>query len=153
MEYAYRHYRRHTGLATMAWIDQRRRMINDANRGMTLSQPSDRTIQNFVAIIPAQSGKPAPDPVVYLGSGPGGIVSTEIAPEIDAGINRDHDLIIMNQRGQFLSIPALTCLPVDEFNRELLSLRFYSPKTKRIHVRATAECRRSEERRVGKECA
>ncbi len=105
------------------------------------SQPSNRTIQNFVAIIPAQSGKPAPDPVVYLGSGPGGIVSTEIVPEIDAGINRDHDLIIMNQRGQFLSIPALTCPPVDEFDRKLLSLRFYSPQTKRKHVRATAECR------------
>ena len=105
------------------------------------SQPSDRTIQLFVAIVPAQSGNPAPDPVVYLGSGPGGIVSSEIAPEIDAGINRDHDLIIMNQRGQFLSIPALTCPPVDEFDRELLSLRFYSPKTKRKHVRATAECR------------
>jgi pimeloyl-ACP methyl ester carboxylesterase len=105
------------------------------------SQPSDRTIQLFVAIIPAQSGNPAPDPVVYLGSGPGGIVSTEIAPEIDAGINRDHDLIIMNQRGQFLSIPALTCAPIDEFARELLSLRFYSPQTKRKHLRATADCR------------
>jgi pimeloyl-ACP methyl ester carboxylesterase len=105
------------------------------------SQQSGRTIQLFVAIIPAQSGKPASDPVVYLGSGPGGIVSTEIAPEIDAGINRDHDLIIMNQRGQFLSIPALTCLPIDEFDRELLGLRFYSPQTKRKHVRATADCR------------
>jgi pimeloyl-ACP methyl ester carboxylesterase len=105
------------------------------------SQPFDRTIQLFVAIIPAQSRKPAPDPVVYLGSGPGGIVSTEIAPEIDAGINRDHDLIIMNQRGQFLSIPALTCLPIDEFDRELIGLRFYSPQTKRKHLRATAECR------------
>jgi hypothetical protein len=91
------------------------------------SQPSDRTIQLFVAIVPAQSGDPAPDPVVYLGSGPGGIVSNEITPEIDAGINRDHDLIIMNQRGQFLSIPALTCPPVDEFDRQLLRLRFYSP--------------------------
>ena len=75
------------------------------------AQQSGRTIQLFVAIIPAQSGTPAPDPVVYLGSGPGGIAIYEIAREIDAGVNRDHDLIIMNQRGQFLSIPALTCSP------------------------------------------
>ena len=43
------------------------------------SQRSGRTIQLFVAIIPAQSGKPAPDPVVYLGSGPGGIAIYEVA--------------------------------------------------------------------------
>ena len=34
----------------------------------------------------------------------------------------------MNQRGQFLSIPALTCAPIDEFARQLLGLRFYSPR-------------------------
>ncbi len=105
------------------------------------SQPSDRTIQLFVAIIPAQSGNPAPDPVVYLGSGPGGIASNEISLEVDAGVNRDRDLIVMNQRGQFLSIPALTCPNVDEFNRQLLGLRFYSQQTKRMHLRASAECR------------
>jgi pimeloyl-ACP methyl ester carboxylesterase len=106
------------------------------------SQPSDRTIQLFVAIISAQSANPAPDPVVYLGSGPGGIASGEIVFEIDAGVNRDRDLIVVNQRGQFLSIPALTCPPIDAFNRQLLSLRFYSQQTKREHVRATAECHR-----------
>src|SRR2546421_5597539 len=41
------------------------------------SRPSDRTIQLFVAIIPAQSSKSAPDPVVYLGTGPGGIAIYE----------------------------------------------------------------------------
>ena len=106
------------------------------------SQPSDRTIQNFVAIIPAQSSKPAPDPVVYLGTGPGGIATLEVAGLIDGGINRNQDLVVMNQRGQFLSIPTLTCLPIDDFARRLLSLRFYSEATKRIHLRATAECHR-----------
>ena len=104
------------------------------------SQPSGLTIQLFVAIIPAQSGTAAPDPVVYMGGGPGGIDSNDIPLEIDAGINRDHDFIIMNQRGQFLSFPALTCPPIEEFDREALGLRFYSHQTKRKHVRATAEC-------------
>jgi pimeloyl-ACP methyl ester carboxylesterase len=48
----------------------------------------------------------------------------------------------MNQRGQFLSIPALTCAPIDEFARHLLGLRFYSESTKRLHLRATADCHR-----------
>jgi pimeloyl-ACP methyl ester carboxylesterase len=104
------------------------------------SRPSDRTIQLFVLIVPAQSGKAAPDPVVYLGSGPGGIASNEAVNVVDAGVNRDRDLVVMNQRGQFLSIPALTCAPMDAFARQLLGLRFYSESTKRIHLRATADC-------------
>ena len=106
------------------------------------SQPSDRTIQLLVLIVPAQSGKSAPDPVVYLGTGPGGIASIEAASVVDAGVNRNRDLVVMNQRGQFLSIPALTCAPIDDFARRLLGLRFYSESTKRIHLRATAECHR-----------
>jgi hypothetical protein len=91
------------------------------------TQPDDRTIQLFVAIIPAQSGKSAPDPVVYLGSGSGGIAIFEAPDLVTAGVNRDRDLIVVNQRGQFLSIPALTCPAIDDFARQLLSLRFYSP--------------------------
>jgi pimeloyl-ACP methyl ester carboxylesterase len=106
------------------------------------SQPSGRTIQLFVAIIPAQSGQSAPDPVVYLGSGPGGIASVEAAQEIDAGVNGNRDLVVMNQRGQFLSIPVLTCAAIDDYARQLLSLRFYSESTKRKHLRATADCHR-----------
>ena len=106
------------------------------------SQRSDRTIQLFVLIVPAQTGNSAPDPVVYLGSGPGGIASIEAASVVDAGVNRSRDLVVMNQRGQFLSIPALTCAPIDDFARQLLGLRFYSEETRRLHLRATAECHR-----------
>ena len=84
------------------------------------SHPLDRTIRNFVAIIPAKSASKASDPIVYLGTGPGGIASHEAAMLVDAGINDDRDLIVMNQRGQYLSEPALTCVPIDAFARELL---------------------------------
>ena len=104
------------------------------------SQPRDLNIQLFVAIVPAQSAQPAPDPVVYLGTGPGGIASIEAASVVDAGVTRDRDLVVMNQRGQFLSIPALTCAPIDDFARQLLGLRFYSRSTKLAHLAATAEC-------------
>src|SRR5215831_7674369 len=70
------------------------------------SQPSGRTIQLFVAIIPAQSGKSAPDPIVYLGTGPGGIAIVEAALLIDTGVYLNRDLVVMAQRGQFLSIPG-----------------------------------------------
>jgi hypothetical protein len=62
------------------------------------SQPSGRTIQLFVAIIPAQSGKSAPDPIVYLGSGPGGIAIVEATDLINSEVNRNRDLVVMNQR-------------------------------------------------------
>jgi pimeloyl-ACP methyl ester carboxylesterase len=107
------------------------------------ARPDDRTIQLFVAIIPAQSGNSAPDPVVYMGSGPGGIAIFEAPGLVTAGVNRDRDLIVVNQRGQFLSIPALTCPEIDEFSRHLLSLRFYSPSTKHEHLHATAACHRA----------
>jgi pimeloyl-ACP methyl ester carboxylesterase len=106
------------------------------------SQPSSRTIQLFVAIIPAQSGKSAPDPIVYLGTGPGGIAIGEAPALINSGVILNRDLVVMNQRGQFLSIPALTCAAIDDFVRQLLSLRFYSESTKRKHLRATADCHR-----------
>ena len=106
------------------------------------SQPSGRTIQLFVAIIPAQSGKSAPDPIVYLGSGPGGIAIVESTNLINSEVDRNRDLVVMNQPGQFLSIPALTCAPIEDFARQLLSLRFYSESTKREHLRATADCHR-----------
>ena len=106
------------------------------------SHPLNRMIRDFVAILPAKSASPASDPIVYLGSGPGGIATSEAASLIDAGVNANRDLIVMNQRGQYLSEPALTCAPIDAFGRELLGLRFYSVTTKRAHLAATAACHR-----------
>ena len=48
----------------------------------------------------------------------------------------------MAQRGTWLSEPALTCAAIDDFNRELLGLRFYSEATKRAHLAATEACHR-----------
>ena len=50
---------------------------------------------------------------------------------IAADFIRDRDILVVSQRGTMFSEPALTCASIDEFNRELLSIRFYSEATKR----------------------
>ena len=105
-------------------------------------QPTGRTIRLIVAILPAESPRPWTDPVVYLSGGPGGIALFEIPFLIRSGLNWDHDLVVMNQRGTYLSQPALTCESADAFARRLIGLRFYSRSTKRAHLAATRGCRR-----------
>jgi pimeloyl-ACP methyl ester carboxylesterase len=49
---------------------------------------------------------------------------------------------VVSQRGTMFSEPARTCATIDQFNRELLGLRFYSVATKRAHLAATEACHR-----------
>jgi pimeloyl-ACP methyl ester carboxylesterase len=48
----------------------------------------------------------------------------------------------MDQRGTFLSEPALTCEVIDRFNRRQVALPLDSRRTRRRHVAATRKCRR-----------
>jgi pimeloyl-ACP methyl ester carboxylesterase len=105
------------------------------------SRPEGRTIRLAVAIVPAVSPRPAPDPIVHLTGGPGGVAIAEAQTLVDAGFNRDRDLILMNQRGTFLSEPALTCEVIDRFNRLQVGLPLDARSTRRKHVAATRECR------------
>jgi pimeloyl-ACP methyl ester carboxylesterase len=106
------------------------------------SRPEGRTIRLAVAIVPAVSPQPAADPIVHLTGGPGGIASFEGRLLVDAGFNRDRDLILMDQRGTFLSEPALTCEVIDRFNRRQVALPLDARSTRRRHVAATRKCRR-----------
>jgi pimeloyl-ACP methyl ester carboxylesterase len=106
------------------------------------SQPDGRTIRLAVAIVPAVSPQPAPDPIVHLTGGPGGIAIFEGRLLIEAGFNQNRDLILMNQCGTFLSEPALTCGAIDRFNRLEVGLPLDARSTRRKHVAATRECRR-----------
>ena len=113
-------------------------LVVPENRG----QPDGRTIRLAVAIVPAVSPQPAPDPIVHLTGGPGGIAIFEGRLLIEAGFNQNRDLILMNQRGTFLSEPALTCGAIDRFNRLQVGLPLDARSTRRKHVAATRECRR-----------
>ncbi len=107
---------------------------NRAHRG-------GRTIRLTVAIIPAASTTPAEEPVVFMTGGPGGDAIGDIPFLIDAGVNRDRDLIVMAQRGTLYSQPNLACPEVDRFYAQAVGLRYDAPSTGRLLVRATKECR------------
>ena len=61
------------------------------------------------------SGKPEPDPVVFLAGGPGESAILDAPFLVDAGINRDRDLIIMTQRGTLFDDPDLNCPELDQY--------------------------------------
>jgi pimeloyl-ACP methyl ester carboxylesterase len=100
-----------------------------------------RTIRLMVAIVPAASRHPAREPIVYLTGGPGGIALLESQKLVNAGLNRDHQLILMDQRGTLYDEPTLTCPVIDQFNHSILAQRYDAELTRRQHVAATAACR------------
>lgn len=101
-----------------------------------------RTIRLAVAIVPSVSRTPASDPVVYLSGGPGGSAIGETQWLVAAGVNRDRDLILMNQRGTQYSEPALTCPEVDQFFVLNLGLVLDAPSTRSLHAAAAEACYR-----------
>jgi pimeloyl-ACP methyl ester carboxylesterase len=107
------------------------------------SRPDGRTIRLRVAIVPAQSPAPAPDPVVYLTGGPGGSAISALQNVVNAGANRDRDLIVLEQRGTLYSDPSLTCPVIDRWNSLVVSLPYDARSTGRKQTAATRACRQS----------
>jgi pimeloyl-ACP methyl ester carboxylesterase len=104
--------------------------------------PNRRTITLSVAIIPAASPNPKPDPIVWLAGGPGDDSITEIPMALAGNLNRDRDVIFMSQRGTYTARPSLACPEVDRFPAETLDEPFDAPETGYAYAKATAECRR-----------
>ncbi|MFJ9342294.1 alpha/beta fold hydrolase [Streptomyces sp. NPDC101733] len=113
----------------------------------TLTVPENRakengkTIRLGVAIVPALSATPEPDPVVWLAGGPGDDAVGEAKLAVDAGLNRDRDVILMSQRGTYSAEPSVLCPNIDTFNARAVGLVFGAPSTERLHVEATKACR------------
>lgn len=105
------------------------------------TEPSGRTIRLGVAIVPAATDEPEPDPIVLLAGGPGDDAVGEAKMAIDGGLNRDRDVIFMSQRGTYSAEPDLLCPNIDEFNARAVGLVFDAPSTERLHVKATKACR------------
>src|ERR671925_766212 len=108
------------------------------------ARANGRTIRLTVGIVPAASPTPAPDPVVYLAGGPGGYPLGEAQPLIDAGFNRDRDLILMGQRGTLYAPPnpALTCPELDRAEKRGLRFPFDGSRYRRLNVSAARACYR-----------
>jgi hypothetical protein len=92
------------------------------------SQPADR---------PYDSAPGREIPCALSGKAP-----LEVNALIAADFIRDRGILVVSQRGTMFSEPALTCAPLVDFFRELLSIRFYSEATERAHLAATEACHR-----------
>ncbi|WP_078987647.1 alpha/beta hydrolase [Streptomyces sp. XY332] len=105
------------------------------------AKPTGKTIKLGVAIVPARSTTPKPDPIVWLAGGPGDDAVGEAKMAVDGGLNRDRDLILMSQRGTYSAEPNVLCPNIDKFNAQAVSLVYDAPSTERLHVAATKACR------------
>jgi pimeloyl-ACP methyl ester carboxylesterase len=100
---------------TMALSECRLPRVAQAVQCGTLSVPENRVrpdgrhIDIFVAVLPANTLDPAPDPLVLLAGGPGQAASS-IAPfaQLLAPIRRTRDIVLVDQRGTGRS-SALSC--------------------------------------------
>ena len=68
------------------------------------TQPDGRTIKIGVARAKSRSPDPGRDPLIYLTGGPGGTAIASAAPLVQLGINRDRDVIFVDQRGTRMPI-------------------------------------------------
>ncbi|THA50589.1 alpha/beta fold hydrolase [Streptomyces sp. A1136] len=105
------------------------------------AKPTGKTIKLGVAIAPAATATPKPDPIVWLAGGPGDDAVGEAKMAIDGGLNRDRDVIFMSQRGTYSAEPNVLCRNIDAFNARSVGLVFGAPSTERLHVQATKTCR------------
>ncbi|MFO1049838.1 MAG: alpha/beta fold hydrolase [Geminicoccaceae bacterium] len=101
-----------------------------------------KTIRVAVAIVPAARKGSSREPLLYLAGGPGGVPILQVAMYTALGFNADRDLILVNQRGTFLSEPALVCPSIDEHFLRVLGLRFDSDAARRSMLGAARTCRR-----------
>lgn len=106
------------------------------------SVPNGRTIDLTVAIVPAESSPPRPDPIVWIAGGPGDDALTEIGLALEGKLNRDRDVIFMSQRGTYTADPSLTCPEVDRFGAETIAQPYDGDAARRAYAKATLECKR-----------
>jgi pimeloyl-ACP methyl ester carboxylesterase len=102
--------------------------------------PNGRTIRNAVAILPAKSKHPKPDPIVFMTGGPGAAAILDIPFLVDAGINRNRELIVMAQRGTLYDKPDLYCPELDHFYARQVSMVFDAPSTGARQALAARAC-------------
>jgi pimeloyl-ACP methyl ester carboxylesterase len=100
-----------------------------------------KTIDVAVAIVPAAGKRRSSVPLVYLGGGPGGAPIFQATALAAAHYNDGRDLVLVDQRGTYLSKPALTCPSIDRFNGRALGMPLDAKATRVAHVGATRECR------------
>ncbi|OBK26615.1 hydrolase [Mycobacterium asiaticum] len=104
------------------------------------TKPGGRTLRLAVAVIPAQTQPAAADPIVFITGGPGedAIMDPPLAQGV--GLDRTRDLILLAQRGNHSSQPALTCPEIDKFFARRVGLVYDAPSTGDEYVAAAKSC-------------
>ncbi len=84
-------------------------------RPLDPANPDSESIDLSVAIVPALSLDPAPDPLVVIAGGPGQSSISFYAAFASAfeGVRRDRDIVLMDQRGTGQSAPLACETPAD----------------------------------------
>jgi hypothetical protein len=77
-----------------------------------------------------------------MAAGPGEAAILDAPFLLDAGINRNRDLIIINQRGTLYDDPDLNCPELDRYYAHQVSLVYDAPSTGRVQAAAAAACQR-----------
>lgn len=84
------------------------------------ARPGSPLIRLAVAILRSTSGKPSPDPILFLEDGPGAGAVANAAQWLDSPLRRRRDVILLDPRGTGLSEPLLNCPELDELALDLL---------------------------------
>ena len=105
------------------------------------AQPDGRTIKIGVARAKSQSPDPGRDPLIYLTGGPGGTAIASAAPLVQLGINRDRDVIFVDQRGTLHADPLLSCPEIDQFVDEATGMSILAASTAQRDLDAVRACR------------
>ena len=105
------------------------------------ADPDSRTIRLAIAVLPARSDAPAPDPVVYLEGGPGGSALEGLDHWLDSPIRKRRDLILFEQRGTRYAQPNLDCPELKDAYLESWERDLSDREAVALEIEAAIACR------------
>ena len=113
------------------------RLVVPENRS---AAPGGRTVSIAVLVLKSRSGTPAPDPVLYLEGGPGAPSVAYWEDWIGSPILDRRDIILFDQRGVGLSVPALYCPEIQSARLSVLDPAQDPSGTAQSMIEAARSC-------------
>ena len=107
------------------------------------SRPDGPTIRLHVGVFESESADPAPDPMLYLGGGPGENSTEATSFGFQTRIEpflATRDYVVLDQRGTGYSRPSLDCPELDSAFKEHLDEDLTREEERSLHQQAIFEC-------------
>ena len=105
-------------------------------------KPEGKQISIPVTRLKSSSPNPKPEPLLMLTGGPGGSGFLSAVTEYtDARLNRDRDVIFIDQRGTLNADPFLDCREIDAFTTEAVGLLTAGAETEEKDLASVEACR------------